>query len=156
MPNERATRDAPARASTALDTRARRVHIRRVIVGLGIDVASIDRVARALERYGPRFAERILTPGEREDLAGRIGDYAAALAGRFAAKEALSKALGAPRDVWWQDVEVRRGPLGVPTLHLLGAAIPHARRLGVVRSLVSITHDAGVAASVVVLEGGGA
>lgn len=127
-----------------------------MIVGLGIDIASIARVARALERYGPRFAERILTPGERADLSERIGDFPAAVAGRFAAKEALSKALGAPRDVWWQDVEIRRGTLGMPALHLLGAAIPHARRLGVVRSLVSITHDAGVAAAVVVLEGGGA
>lgn len=124
-----------------------------MIVGLGIDVAAIDRFERALERHGPRFAERILTPRERDELADRAADRAAALAGRFAAKEALSKALGAPRDVWWQDVEIRRGPLGVPTLHLLGAAIPHARRLGVTRSLVSITHDGGVAAAVVVLEG---
>lgn len=126
-----------------------------MIVGLGIDIASIPRVARALERYGPRFMERILTPAEREELSGRV-DAATALAGRFAAKEALSKALGGPRDVWWQDVEIRRGPLGTPTLHLLGAAVPYAERLGIVRSLVSITHDAGVAAAVVVLEGGGA
>jgi holo-[acyl-carrier protein] synthase len=123
-----------------------------VIVGLGLDVASIERVARALDRFGSRFWERILTERECAELATRA-DRAVALAGRFAAKEAASKALGGPRDVWWQDVEVARGVHGVPVLHLLGPADQHARRLGVVRSLVSITHDAGVAAAVVVLEG---
>jgi holo-[acyl-carrier protein] synthase len=123
-----------------------------MIVGLGIDVASIDRIARSLERFGERLWQRILTERERDDLAPRRGDRAAALAGRFAAKEALSKALGGPRDVWWQNVEVRRGPLGAPELWLLGPARAHADRLGVTRQLVSITHDAGVAAAVVVLE----
>jgi holo-[acyl-carrier protein] synthase len=79
-----------------------------------------------------------------------------ALAGRFAAKEALSKALGGPRDVWWHDVEVRRGSLGAPGLELSGAARQHADRLGVTRTWLSITHDAGVAVAVVVLEAGGA
>lgn len=125
-----------------------------MIVGLGMDIASIERIARSLERYGARFAERILTPRELGDLAGRRGDYPAAVAGRFAAKEALSKALGAPRDVWWQSVEVRRGALGAPEMHLVGPAKVHADRLGVTRCLVTITHDAGVAAAVVVLEAG--
>lgn len=125
-----------------------------MIVGLGIDVASIDRMARSLERFGDRLWQRILTERERDDLAPRRADRAAALAGRFAAKEALSKALGGPRDVWWQSVEVRRGPLGAPELCLFGPARAHADRLGVSRQLVSITHDAGVAAAVVVLEAG--
>lgn len=123
-----------------------------MIVGLGIDVASVARVARALERFGDRFWERILTERERAELRGR-GDRAVALAGRFAAKEAASKALGGPRDVWWQDVEIRRGPLGAPLLELSGSATAHAARLGVARALISITHDAGVAAAVVILEG---
>lgn len=123
-----------------------------MILGLGMDVAGIERFARALERHGERFWDRVLTPAERAELAGRR-DRAAALAGRFAAKEALSKALGAPRDVWWQDVEVLRGAGGRPELRLLGAAVVHGERLGVVRTHVSITHDAGVAAAVVVLEG---
>jgi holo-[acyl-carrier protein] synthase len=123
-----------------------------VIVGLGIDVAEVARFARALERHGERFWDRILTPAERSELAGRRADRAVALAGRFAAKEAFSKALGAPQDVWWQDVSItRRG--GAPELVLGGKALPHAHRLGVTRSHVSITHDAGVAAAVVVLEG---
>jgi len=122
-----------------------------VIVGLGIDIASISRIAESLERFGDRFWERILTPGEREDLAQRA-DRATALAGRFAAKEALSKALGGPRDVWWQNVEIRKGPLGMPQLVLYGPALPHLARLGVSRTHVSITHDADVAAAVVILE----
>lgn len=126
-----------------------------MILGLGIDVASIERMGRALDRYGMRFWERILTEGEREDLAPRTADRATALAGRFAAKEAALKALGAPRDVFWHDLEIRRGPLGAPVLQLRGPAEAHATRLGVARALVSITHDAGVAAAVVVLEGGG-
>lgn len=123
-----------------------------MVVGLGIDVASTDRMARSLERFGERLWERILTPRERDDLAERHADRATALAGRFAAKEAASKALGGPRDVWWHSVEIRRGRLGAPELLLLGPAKAHAERLGVERTLVSITHDAGVAAAVVILE----
>jgi holo-[acyl-carrier protein] synthase len=122
-----------------------------MIVGLGIDVASVERMSRALDRFGERLWQRVLTPRERQDLASRA-DRALALAGRFAAKEALAKALGAPRDVWWQSVEVRLGPLGAPGLVLSGAAREHADRLGVARSWLSISHDAGIAAAVVVLE----
>ncbi len=122
-----------------------------MVVGLGIDVCSIERMQRALERFGDRFGNRILTPAERADLGGRV-DRAAALAGRFAAKEAAAKALGAPRDVWWHDLQVRRGELGAPRLELLGPAADHAARLAVARCFVSITHDGGVAAAVVVLE----
>ncbi|MCA9593485.1 MAG: holo-ACP synthase [Myxococcales bacterium] len=124
-----------------------------MILGLGIDVASIERMERALARHGERMWERILTTEERRELEGRSADRAAALAGRFAAKEALSKALGAPRDVWFHDVEVRRGALGAPEIRLLGPAVKRAQERGVARCFVSITHDAGVAAAVVVLEG---
>ncbi len=123
-----------------------------MVIGLGIDVASIARVKRSLDRFGDRLWDRILTPRERVELGQRRADRAAALAGRFAAKEAFSKALGAPRDVWFQDVEVCRGPLGAPRLTLYGPATERARKLGVARSLVSITHDAGVAAAVVILD----
>jgi holo-[acyl-carrier protein] synthase len=124
-----------------------------MIVGLGIDVASVERVARALDRFGDRFWERILTPRERTELVRRH-DRAAALAGRFAAKEAFSKALGAPQDVWWHDVEVTRAPNGAPEIVPAPAATSHLNRLGAKKLWVSITHDAGVAAAVVVLEGG--
>ena len=123
-----------------------------MVVGLGIDIASVERMARALDRFGERIWERVLTPAEQYELKNRSG-RAEVLAGRFAAKEALSKALGAPRDVWFQDVEVRRGPLGAPRLHLLGRAAERAAERGVDKSWLSISHDAGVAAAVVVLEG---
>jgi len=127
-----------------------------MIVGLGIDVCSVPRIQSALERFGERFWERLLTPRERADLAGRRADRAVALAGRFAAKEAFSKALGAPKDVWFQDVEVRRAPSGAPEVVAHGPALPYLERLGVTRMWVSISHDAGVAAAVVVLEAGAA
>jgi holo-[acyl-carrier protein] synthase len=123
-----------------------------MIVGLGIDVCSVARIESALGRFGEKFWARVLTPRERVELAARHADRAAALAGRFAAKEAFSKALGSPRDVWWQDVEVRRSPSGAPELVAHGPALPYLMDLGVTRSLVSISHDAGVAAAVVVLE----
>jgi holo-[acyl-carrier protein] synthase len=122
-----------------------------MLVGLGIDVASIDRVEKSLERFGDRFWERILTPYERTELERRM-DRAIALAGRFAAKEAATKALGGPPDVWWHDIEVRRGVRGAPSLHFSGKALPYLARLGVQKTLLSITHDAGVAVAVVILE----
>lgn len=127
-----------------------------MIVGLGIDVCSVSRIASALERFGEKFWERVLTPRERVDLAARRADRAAALAGRFAAKEAFSKAIGAPKDVWWHDVEVRRAENGAPELVAHGPALPYLERLGVDRTFVSISHDGGVAVAVVVLERGGA
>ncbi len=123
-----------------------------MVVGLGIDVASLVRIRAALERHGDRFWQRILTAGEQADLATRP-DRALALAGRFAAKEAAAKALGGQPDVWWHNVEIRPDARGGPQMAFLGAATVHASRLGVRRILVSITHDAGVAAAVVVLEG---
>ncbi len=122
-----------------------------MVVGLGIDVASLARIRAALERHGDRFWQRILTPGEQADLATRP-DRALVLAGRFAAKEAAAKALGGHPDVWWHDVEIRPDARGGPQMAFLGTATAHAARLGVRRILVSITHDAGVAAAVVVLE----
>ena len=123
-----------------------------MIIGLGIDVTSIERQRAALERFGDRLWQRILTENERADLAQRP-DRALALAGRFAAKEAAAKALGGQPDVWWHDIEVRVTARGAPELAFLGTARVHAERLRVRRVLLSITHDAGVAAAVVVLEG---
>jgi holo-[acyl-carrier protein] synthase len=122
-----------------------------MVVGLGIDVASIERIRASLERFGDRFWQRILTENEQADLAQRP-DRATALAGRFAAKEAAAKALGGPPDVLWHTVEVRADARGAPKLEFLGSALVHAQRLGVRRILVSITHDAGVAAAVVALD----
>jgi holo-[acyl-carrier protein] synthase len=121
-----------------------------VIVGLGIDVCSIDRMRRALERHGDRFFSRICSPEERDDLAGR--DTATGLAGRFAAKEAFAKALDGARGVGWHDCRVRRAASGRPYLDLHGAAAAMVAEFGADSWHVSITHDAGIAAAVVVLE----
>lgn len=126
-----------------------------MIVGLGMDVVEIARIRRVLE--GPparaeRFLARCFTARERA-FCDAARDRAARYAARFAAKEAASKALGAPRGVGWHDVEVVRGE-GAPSLALSGAAERAARAAGVARALVTLTHDAGVAAATVVLEGG--
>jgi len=123
-----------------------------MIVGVGLDVCSITRMRRALERHGDRFFARICSEVERADLAGR-GDAATALAGRFAAKEAFAKALDGAPGVGWHEIKVRRGASGRPHLELTGNARTLAERHGASRWHVSITHDGGVAAAVVVLEG---
>lgn len=125
-----------------------------MIVGLGVDVCSIERMRRALERHGERFFSRICSDEERADLEGR--ERATALAGRFAAKEAFAKALDGARGVGWHEVKVRRTASGRPTLELTGNAIEMVTRFGADRWHVSITHDAGVAVAVVVLESSGA
>lgn len=121
-----------------------------MIVGLGIDVCSIERMRRALERHGDRFFSRICTEAERKDLSGR--DVATALAGRFAVKEAFAKALDGARGVGWHEVEVRREPSGRPSLALHGNAIAMVQKFGADKWHVTITHDAGVAVAVVILE----
>lgn len=121
-----------------------------MIVGLGIDVCSIERMRRVLERHGDRFFARICSEVERGDM---TGDLATSLAGRFATKEAFAKALDGARGVGWHEVEVRRAPSGRPRLELKGNAMRVATEFGASRWHVSISHDAGVAAAVVILEG---
>ncbi|MBX3213565.1 MAG: holo-ACP synthase [Labilithrix sp.] len=121
-----------------------------MIVGVGIDVCSIERMRRALERHGDRFFGRICSPAERADLTGR--DQATALAGRFAVKEAFAKALDGARGVGWHEVEVRRAASGKPVLELSGNAVTTVARFGADTWHVSISHDAGVAMAVVILE----
>jgi holo-[acyl-carrier protein] synthase len=125
-----------------------------VILGLGIDVVEIGRIARMLE--GPdgraeRFLQRCFTPAERAFCEAKR-DRATRYAARFAAKEAAVKALGAPRGVSWQHLEVTRVEGRAPALALSGRAAAAARRLGVTRNHLTLTHDGGVAAAVVVLE----
>ncbi|BDG06351.1 holo-ACP synthase [Anaeromyxobacter oryzae] len=125
-----------------------------MILGFGMDVVEIARMARILA--GPparaeRFLARVFTPAERaycDARQDRAGRYAA----RFAAKEAAVKALGAPAGVRWSELEVIRAE-GAPSLTLAGAAAAAGARLGVARVFLTITHDAGVAAAAVILEG---
>ncbi|TDE02460.1 holo-ACP synthase [Jiangella asiatica] len=116
-----------------------------MIVGVGIDVVDIRRFAETLERT-PAFAERVFTPGER---ARSIASQAA----RFAAKEALAKALGAPEGLLWQDAEVVSDDDGRPWFEVRGSVRKRCDALGVRTLHLSLSHDAGVASAMVVLEG---
>ena len=122
-----------------------------MIIGLGLDVCSIERMRRALERHGDRFFGRICTADERRDFA-HVADPAQMLAGRFAAKEAFAKALDGAPGVGWHEVEIRRSDSGRPLMTLHTRARTLALDAGAVRWHVSITHDGGVAAAVVILE----
>jgi holo-[acyl-carrier protein] synthase len=117
----------------------------RVIIGLGIDVVDIVRFVDTLERT-PRLAERLFTDAERKLPV-------TSLAARFAAKEALAKALGAPVGLHWRDAEVHRDDDGRPHLTMHGTVAARAEALGARRTHLSMSHDAGVASAVVVLEG---
>ncbi|ARQ69017.1 holo-ACP synthase [Streptomyces marincola] len=122
-----------------------------MIVGVGIDVAGIDRFAKAMERT-PRLAARLFTAGELLLPDGRRRGVAS-LAARFAAKEALAKALGAPGGLSWTDAEVVRDADGRPRLVVRGSVAARAAELGVRAWHVSLSHDAGVASAVVIAEG---
>jgi holo-[acyl-carrier protein] synthase len=107
------------------------------IVGLGMDLAEVERVRRLLEQY-PGFPERVFTEHERR-YAARFANPARRYAARFAAKEAVMKSLGVGwRDVRWRDIEVTGG--GRPTVRLSGTAAARAESLGVAQVLVTITH----------------
>ena len=125
-----------------------------MIVSVGLDILETERMRRALERHGERFAHRVFTATERSDCADRH-DLAQAYAARFAAKEACLKALGTgwSRGLFLKDVEVIRAKSGAPKLRLRGAASERARELGARHFHVSLTHQASIAAAVVVLEG---
>ncbi len=118
------------------------------IRAVGIDLLEVERMARALERWGPAFVDRVFTPGEQE--AARQGIAAEAYAARYAAKEAVAKCLGTgfKMGVNRRDIEVTGTELGAPAIRLHGKAADHA---GGGRILVSLTHTSGVAAAVAIL-----
>ncbi|HXT77152.1 MAG TPA: holo-ACP synthase [Candidatus Eisenbacteria bacterium] len=125
-----------------------------MIVGMGIDIAEVERVKAAIERHGEAFLRRVYTPRERqycEKFKNKYERYA----GRFAAKEATMKALGTgwSRGVRWVDVEVVRQSGGRPTISLAGEAAKVASALGVERVALSITHTSAQAFAQVIFEG---
>ncbi len=123
-----------------------------MIVGIGLDIVDTERVARALAAPGG-FAERVFTAGELEACASRA-DRIQALAARFAAKEACLKALGVGiLEAALRDAEIVSGPTGAPELRLAGRLEARARTRGVRHAHVSLTHEPGFAAAVVLLEG---
>jgi holo-[acyl-carrier protein] synthase len=115
-----------------------------VIVGIGIDVCDVDRFAASVERR-PGLVQRLFTPTEATRPV-------ASLAARFAAKEALAKALGAPSGLNWLDAEVSTDDEGRPSFSLTGTVAERARVLGVATIHLSLSHDAGIASAVVVCE----
>ena len=115
-----------------------------MIVGIGTDVCSVARFLAASAR--PGVAERVLCGDER-------AGSPQTLAGRFAAKEALAKALGAPAGLSWLDCRVVRAGSGQPSFELTGSVQARADELGVRQVHLSISHDAGVALAMVVCEG---
>ena len=125
-----------------------------MVLGVGIDLAKIDRIGRSLERFGQRFIDRVYTPAEQAFCADR-GQPVRAYALCFAAKEAFSKAIGlGMRGVGWREIEVHHKASGQPYLVLSGRAKVAAGRLGVKASHLSLSDEAGLAAAMVVLEGG--
>ncbi|MDW7709068.1 MAG: holo-ACP synthase [Deferrisomatales bacterium] len=124
-----------------------------MILGVGLDIVSVERIRALRERRGERFLRRVFTAGEAGACLGKK-DPAPSLAARFAAKEAGMKALGTgwSQGVGWQDLEVVSGPSGAPALVLRGRAAEAARSRGVGAVHLSLTHDAGAAAAVVILE----
>ncbi len=119
---------------------------------LGLDLIEIERVRRALERHGDGFRTRCFTPAERRYCDARPNP-AQHYAGRFAAKEAVGKALGIGVHFTWREIEIAGRPK--PGVRLTGAAARAAERLGVVRIDVSMTHSRELAAAVAVALGAG-
>lgn len=115
-----------------------------VIVGVGIDVVDVARFMATLER-APGLREKLFTEEERHLPAS-------SLAARFAAKEAIAKALGAPGTMSWQDATVRRVVGGPPEVEITGTVAARAAELGIDRFHLSLSHDAGIASAVAVAE----
>jgi holo-[acyl-carrier protein] synthase len=124
-----------------------------VILGLGLDIAEIDRIEAAIKRHGAPFIERLYTPNEIaycEKHRNKFERYAA----RFAAKEAAMKALGTGwgNGVRWRDIEVVRAASGKPSLHLEGKAKELAVKMGVKNIALTITHSGNLALAQVIFE----
>ncbi|SEM10009.1 holo-ACP synthase [Nonomuraea pusilla] len=116
-----------------------------MILGIGVDVVDIARFEAALERT-PAMRDRLFTDGEKT-----LPTHS--LAARFAAKEAVAKALGAPKGLSHLEAEVRCDETGKPEVRVTGQAADVAYGLGVKRWHISLSHDAGVAVAYVIAEG---
>jgi len=124
-----------------------------MIVGIGVDICQVERIARLRCKYGPRFLNRVFTPHEQ----ARCGQSAAAderYAGRFAAKEAVMKALGTgwSQGIRFLDIEIIHTVSGKPEIALYGQALCRAKHLGVSHIHLSLSHEREYALAFVVLE----
>ena len=122
-----------------------------MIVSVGIDVVLVERFSSALART-PLLADRLFTESERLTASGNPL-APESLAARFAAKEAVAKALGAPAGMRWHDCEVVTDPDGRPWLTVSGTVASVAQERGIGRWHLSLSHDGGIASAMVVAEG---
>lgn len=124
---------------------AQRIHLERAwnveIISIGVDVVEIPRIRSMVERFPRRFVDRVYTDDEQKRL-GTLKDPAPYLSGRWAVKEAVLKALGTglTQGIRWRDINCTRLPSGAPTVELRGKAAQRARKLGIERILVTISH----------------
>lgn len=121
-----------------------------MVISIGIDVCEIERVANLLTKR-PGIASRLFT--RRESMTAEGVRTASSLAARFAAKEALIKALGGPIGLSWLEIEVITDGTGRPSFELSGAVAEAAAGLGITRAHLSLSHDGGHAVAMVVCEG---
>jgi len=125
-----------------------------MIVGSGVDITEVPRIAAAIERFGERFLRRVYTEAEIAYCRSKKNSVER-FAARFAAKEAAMKAIGTGlrRGVTWQSVEVTREPGGRPQLRFSGKAAEFAGKLGMRRVALSLSHTSQLAIAQVILEG---
>lgn len=121
-----------------------------MIIGIGVDVVALDRFESLMNRQ-PTFLDRVLTTREQQRADGSLRSVAS-LAGRFAAKEAVAKCLGAPAGLKWHDCEVLTDIAGKPRLEIAGTVGDFARSLRITRWHISLTHDGGHAIAYVIAE----
>ena len=134
-----------ARSDAAPDPRLPAGSVPEGTTELGIDIIKVERIKAAIERFGERFSNRVLTPSERRYVRARPETFA----GRWAAKEAVSKVLGlGVRGIGWKDIEVERLPTGQPAIRLHGRAAQRAEQLGMGRIALSITHESDYAVAI--------
>ncbi|SFK22720.1 holo-[acyl-carrier protein] synthase [Desulfomicrobium apsheronum] len=126
--------------------------VRDMIIGVGVDIAELERIARSYARFGDKFSSRILTPAEMALVPANAVPF---LASRFAAKEAAVKALGTgfSGGITFQDIEVRSDALGKPLLFFHNQAELRCRALGVRTTHITLSHSRENAVAMVILEG---
>ena len=126
-----------------------------MIIGTGVDICEVHRIAESISRFGQRFLERVFTQAEIRYCQSKKNSVER-FAARFAAKEAAMKALGTglSRGVTWTSIEVAHAPEGRPILQLAGKTSEIAKRLGVKRISLSVTHTESTAMAVVIFEDG--
>ncbi|OQX83893.1 hypothetical protein B6D60_09935 [candidate division KSB1 bacterium 4484_87] len=124
-----------------------------MIIGIGVDIVNVSRLKASVERFGDRFLKRVFTARELQDCLGNANQFEK-LAARFAAKEAVVKAIGIGlrNGITWQDVEVRNDGMGKPEIHSYGKCKQMLHVLSVSRMHVSLSHDTDTAIAMIVLE----